>query len=135
MVKKLMADRFQLKFHYEKREQSVYLLTVASTGPKLTKSDSSAFGGMGFGPPGNFGATNATMADIADALGQGVLNRPVVDQTGLTGKFGLRLSMDTRWPSAGDGKPERSARLFSSHPGAVGVEGDIREGPCRCSRD
>jgi uncharacterized protein (TIGR03435 family) len=47
---------------------------------------------MGFGPPGNFGATNATMADIAEALGQGVLNRPVEDQTRLTGRFNLRLT-------------------------------------------
>ena len=93
MVKKLVADRFQLKFHFEKREQAVYLLTVARTGPKLTRSESdpSASGGIGFGPPGNFGATNATMADIAEALGQGVLNRPVEDQTGLTGRFNLRL--------------------------------------------
>ncbi len=94
MVGKLMADRFQLKFHLEKREQSVYLLTVAGTGSKLTRSESApdASGGMGFGPPGNFGATNATMADVADALGQGVLNRPVVDQTGLDGRFNLRLT-------------------------------------------
>jgi uncharacterized protein (TIGR03435 family) len=40
MVKKLMADRFQLKFHFEKREQSVYMLTVARTGPMLTRSES-----------------------------------------------------------------------------------------------
>src|SRR6185437_5342826 len=94
LVKQLMADRFQLKFHFEKREQPVYVLTVARTGPKLMKSVSApgASGGMGFGPPGNFGATNQTMMDIANALGQGVLNRPVVDQTGLTGKFDLRLT-------------------------------------------
>jgi uncharacterized protein (TIGR03435 family) len=94
MVKKLMADRFQLGFHFEKREQTVFVLTVVKTGPKLTgsQSDPSASGGMGFGPPGHFGATNATMADIAEALGQGALNRPVVDQTGLTGRFDLRLT-------------------------------------------
>lgn len=93
MVKKLMADRFQLKFHLEKQKQSVYLLTVARTGPKLTRSqsDPGASAGLGFGP-GSFGATNATLADVAEALGQGVLNRPVVDQTGLTGKFNLRLT-------------------------------------------
>ena len=87
MVRKLMADRFQLKFHYEKRELAVYALTVAKTGPKLTRSqsDPSAPGGKGFGPPGNFGATNATMADVADALGYVVVDRPVVDQTGLQG--------------------------------------------------
>ncbi len=41
---------------------------------------------------GNFGATNATVADIAKALGLGVLNRPVVDQTRLSGRFNLRLT-------------------------------------------
>jgi uncharacterized protein (TIGR03435 family) len=93
MVKKLMTDRFQLKFHFDKREQTVYLLTVVKTGSKLNRSqsDPSTSGGMGFGPPGHFGATNATMSDIAAALGQGALNRPVVDQTGLTGRFDLRL--------------------------------------------
>jgi hypothetical protein len=35
MVEKLMADRFQLKFHFEKQEQTVYFLTVVKTGPKL----------------------------------------------------------------------------------------------------
>ncbi len=73
MVKKLMADRFQLKFHSEKRELAVYALTVAKTGPKLNRSqsDPSAPPGTGIRPPGNFGATNATMADIAEAMQQG----------------------------------------------------------------
>jgi uncharacterized protein (TIGR03435 family) len=94
MVGKLMADRFQLKFHYEKQEQSVYLLSVVKTGPRFTKSqsDTNAPGGMGIGPPGHLGATNQTMAEIANLLGLGILNRPVVDQTGLTGKFDLRLA-------------------------------------------
>jgi uncharacterized protein (TIGR03435 family) len=107
MVKKLMADRFQLKFHLEKQEQSVYLLTVARTGPKVTRSESApgTLGGMGFGPPGNFGATNQTMADIAEALGHGVLNRPVEDRTGLAGRFSLRLT----WTPDGLGTaPENS---------------------------
>ncbi|RSL16554.1 uncharacterized protein (TIGR03435 family) [Edaphobacter aggregans] len=95
MVRKLVADRFQLKFHYEKRELSVYALTVAKTGPKLTRSqgDPSQLPGLGFGPPGNMGATNATMADVAGAMQQGALDRPVVDQTELAGRFDLRL----RW--------------------------------------
>ena len=64
-----------------------------------SQSDPSAPGGKGFGPPGNFGATNSTMADVADALGYVVVDRPVVDRTGLTGKFDLRL----RWTP--DGPP------------------------------
>jgi uncharacterized protein (TIGR03435 family) len=94
MVGKLVANRFQLKFHYEKQEQNVYVLTLVKAGPKLTRSqsDSNALGGLGFGPPGNLGATNATMADFTGLLGEAVLKRPVVDQTELTGRFDLRLT-------------------------------------------
>lgn len=92
MVRKLIADRFQLKFHYEKREMNVYALTIAKSGPKLKNSDPNEPQGMG-GGAGSLGATNATMADIAQLLAHGFLDRPVVDQTGLTGRFDLRL----RW--------------------------------------
>jgi len=93
MIGKLMTDRFQLKLHTEKREMAVYALTAVKTGPNLAKSkgDPSMGPGIGFGP-GNFGVTNATMAEIADAMGFGILERPVVDQTGLAGRFDLRLT-------------------------------------------
>lgn len=124
MVRKLMADRFQLKFHLEKREQSVYVLTVARTGSKLTRSESApdASGGMGFGPPGNFGATNATMADIADALGQGVLNRPVVDQTGLTGRFSLRLTWTPDGPTTATDNSNELPDFFTAIQEQLGLK-------------
>ena len=40
MVQKLLADRFKLAFHRDKKELSVYAITVAKNGPKLTKSES-----------------------------------------------------------------------------------------------
>jgi uncharacterized protein (TIGR03435 family) len=110
MVGKLMADRFQLKFHYEKRELPVYVLTVAKTGPKLTRSQS-ANSGLGFGPPGNFGATDASMGDFAQAMGQAVLDRPVVDETGLAGKFDFRLTWtpdETQFGAEGGYRPPAS---------------------------
>jgi uncharacterized protein (TIGR03435 family) len=124
MVKKLMADRFQLRFHFEQREQTVYVLTVAKTGPKLTRSqsDPSASTGLGFGPPGNFGATNATMADIAGALGQGVLSRPVVDQTELTGRFDLRLAWTPAGPSPATEKPDAPPDIFTAIQENLGLK-------------
>ena len=38
MVQKLLADRFKLTFHHDKRELSVFVISVASGGPKMTKS-------------------------------------------------------------------------------------------------
>jgi len=38
MKQNLLADRFKLKFHHEKREMPQYILTVARNGPKLKKS-------------------------------------------------------------------------------------------------
>ncbi|HEY4087787.1 MAG TPA: TIGR03435 family protein, partial [Bryobacteraceae bacterium] len=49
MMKKLIAERFKLKFHTEKKELSVFLITVAKGGPKLTKNDSDPKGLPGLG--------------------------------------------------------------------------------------
>jgi len=124
MVKKLIADRFQLKFHFEKRAQTVYVLTLAKNGPKLTKSqsDPARSVGLGFGPPGNFGATNATMADIAEALGQGALDRPVIDQTGLAGRYNLRLKWTpVEMPSEAPGS-DTSPDLFTAVQEQLGLK-------------
>jgi uncharacterized protein (TIGR03435 family) len=77
---------------------------------------------MGFGPPGNFGATNATMADIADALGQGVLNRPVIDQTGLTGKFSLRLAWTPDGPALATENPNAPPDFFQAIQDQLGLK-------------
>ena len=56
MVQKLLADRFQLSFHREKRELAVYAIVVAKGGSKLTRSEgdpnglpSLMFRGLGVG--------------------------------------------------------------------------------------
>jgi uncharacterized protein (TIGR03435 family) len=93
MFKKLLAERFQLKFHMEKRELSAYTITVLKTGAKFEAStaDPNAGLGVGFGlAPGGgmtFNVRNAPFASIANALQGNLLDRPVVDLTGLTGKY------------------------------------------------
>jgi uncharacterized protein (TIGR03435 family) len=77
---------------------------------------------MGFGPPGNFGATNATMADIAEALGQGVLSRPVVDQTGLTGRFDLRLAWTPDGPPPVTESADAAPDIFTAIQEKLGLK-------------
>jgi uncharacterized protein (TIGR03435 family) len=94
MVVKLLADRFQLKFHREKRELSCYGVMVAKGGPKIEASKS--VGGLpdqtGRNSNGraSWRFTNNSMEDFAKFL-QFVLDRPVVDQTGLSGKYDFKL--------------------------------------------
>ena len=92
MVQKLLADRFKLSFHRDKKELSVYALTVGKNGPKLTKSESTGnLPGLFFRGLGNLPAINATMADFAGVMQGAVLDRPVVDQTGITGRWDFTL--------------------------------------------
>jgi len=94
MIRKLLADRFQLKFHREKRELSVYALQVGKTGPKLTPSQADPKGlpGLGFRGLGALNAVNATMADLASTFQTAVLDHPVVDQTGIDGHYDFQLN-------------------------------------------
>jgi uncharacterized protein (TIGR03435 family) len=97
VIQKLLADRFQLKFHSEKQELSVYAITQMNTGAKVNKSDADPNGlpGLFFGraPHGmSFNVRNATIAEVAGTLQGSMLDKPVVDQTGLTGKYDFTLA-------------------------------------------
>jgi uncharacterized protein (TIGR03435 family) len=94
MMQKLLADRFKLSFHREKKELPVYAITVAKGVPKLTEShgDPNGLPGLFFRGLGLLPATNASMADLAGVMQSTVLDRPVVDHTGITGKFDFTLT-------------------------------------------
>lgn len=88
MVRKLLEDRFKLVSHREKKELSVYAITIAKGGPKLTPHQGPAgiLPGFGLGR-GLLSVQNSTMAEFAGFLQAQVLDQPVVDQTGLTDRF------------------------------------------------
>jgi uncharacterized protein (TIGR03435 family) len=93
MVQKLLADRFGLKFHHDKKELSVYVISLAGGEPKMRKStagpnDTPAFF---FRQLGDLVVRNQTMADFAKWMQSGVMDRPVVDQTALTDRYDFEL--------------------------------------------
>jgi uncharacterized protein (TIGR03435 family) len=94
MLQKLLADRFKLTFHRDKKELTVYAIVVGKTGPKLTKSDGdpNSLPGLGFRGLGALVARNATMTDFAGLMQSVVLDRPVVDQTELSGRYNFKLN-------------------------------------------
>jgi uncharacterized protein (TIGR03435 family) len=96
MLQKLLAQRFDLKFHHEQKVLSVYVLSAGKNGAKnLTKSESTyPLPSLEFQPVAAglmLPARNATMMQFAGMLQAVVLDRPVVDQTGMVGEFDFRL--------------------------------------------
>ena len=125
IIQKVLADRFQLKFHREKRELSVYAITVAKDSSKLTKSQSDPNGlpGLFFGPgkPGvNFNVRNATLEEVGNTLQGSILDKPIVDQTGLKGKydFTLKFTPDSQMTFFG---PQNGAPADDAPPDIFGA--------------
>lgn len=107
IVRKVLEERFGLKFHTEKKEMARYTLTVAKGGPKMEATKGAPDGlpnerGTGDKTSRTLQMENVSMNELAHNL-QGELDRPVVDETGLTGKYDFTL----RWlradaPAGGD---------------------------------
>ena len=112
MLRQLLADRFGLSFHREPRQLSIYTLMVAKGGSKLKETtvspDATPEGppplAFVFSPQGtHLAARYATLPEFASALQRAPLERPVVDRTGLSGRydFDLEFSPDERtWGGA-----------------------------------
>jgi uncharacterized protein (TIGR03435 family) len=94
LIRDALVERFGLKFHNEQRELSVYTLTVAKGGPKLTITTDkpSTPGNFIFRGLGRLMVTNSTMTDFCHGMQEAVMDKPVVDQTGLTDRYDFNLN-------------------------------------------
>ncbi|HEX9200177.1 MAG TPA: TIGR03435 family protein [Acidobacteriaceae bacterium] len=94
MIQKLLADRFKLTFHLEKRELAVYAIKVAIGGPRLTPSIATADDPERFrwqGRLGDLSVTNMTISEFAVWFQKNVTEKPIVDHTGLIGRYDFTL--------------------------------------------
>jgi uncharacterized protein (TIGR03435 family) len=88
MVQALLADRFHLKLHQDTRTLSAYDLILAKGGSKLQPTQSNGKS-IGIGRT-SFNGQGLTMTLIAEELSQ-ITGRVVVDKTGLTDRYDLKL--------------------------------------------
>ena len=109
LLQSLLADRFGLKFHREMKEMPVYALVPGKVGPKFKESppdapDNDQFYGNGRG--WRIAMPRGTMEGLADAIAStSGLDLPVVDKTGLTGVYDLRIAYMTEETIANDPGP------------------------------
>jgi len=96
MMRKLFADAFKLTLHNETRELPVYTLSLARSGSRLSKSDSDKTDPFIINRgPGTTSFSSTSMADLCRYFQQGPVDRPVLDQTGLAGRFDFALVWST----------------------------------------
>src|SRR6266702_2510442 len=91
MKQSLLADRFQLKAHFETREMPVYRLVLAKGGSQLKENPDPTKRRLAMNPS-SFRGT-ATIHDLIDILecSADVGGREVIDKTGLTGAYDFSL--------------------------------------------
>ena len=93
LIQKVLTERFQLAFHTEKRELSVYTITQpANTAHKMTAAGpGSNLPTLRYPRAGLLPARNATMTELAQSLQTAVMDRPVINQTKIEGRFDFTL--------------------------------------------
>ncbi len=88
LLKVLLVDRFRVVVHQESRSATGYALIVSKGGSKLRETT----GPRTYltGRPGLIEGNQRSITELKDLLA-GMLDRPVEDRTGLTGRYDLKL--------------------------------------------
>ena len=133
MLRALLAERFKLAFHRQTKEMSAYVVTVGKNGHKLRPSE-----GPGPARLSSKGmaasAEQATVAEMTELLTT-PLRAPVVDETGLKGRFDFNLDVSpyisevlTKRPQ-GDSIPDLIALGITAIQEQLGLKVDSRKVP------
>jgi len=148
-VQLLLQDRFKLAVHHETKDLPIYELTAGKGGAKLKPPACSESGKMirdscGFSGffKGRFEASSATTGDFVKALSN-LLERTVVDKTGLNGTFRIVLTFAVddgtrRFPDAppdapidadGPGAYDTAPNIFTAIQEQLGLRLEPGRGP------
>jgi bla regulator protein BlaR1 len=132
-VQALLKDRFQLQLHRETKVGPTYSLAIAKGGVKssVLSATQSPHRGINAGQGTMLGEA-ASMADLADKLSR-LLQRPVVNNTGLEGNYDFKLEWTPDpGPPAPDGQPVDASlgpSLFAALQQQLGLRLEATKGP------
>lgn len=130
-VQKLLTTRFGVRAHREKRELSYFALRVNGT-PKLVKAANPAM------PPdqsGDGGTQGQRMKYTSNTMDEFVIgmnyftDRPVVNETGLPGRWDFTLRWATDQVRASDPSADAPPGLFTAIKDQLGLKLEPAKGP------
>jgi uncharacterized protein (TIGR03435 family) len=137
MLQTLLTERFQLQFHRETREGTVYALVIGKNGAKLQPAKESDSSGTTSGRNADTGlsilkGTRVTLEEIAADLSTR-LGRPVFNNTGQSGKFDFELSWAPDLTLSGGVAPASPVvsgpSLFTAVEEQLGLRLESQRGP------
>jgi uncharacterized protein (TIGR03435 family) len=120
----LLAERFKLASHRDKKDGAILALVPAKNGHKMKESDQ-GFEGLS-GRPGQVAGERASMEMLARYLG-GQLRRPVVDRTGLTKTYRFTLEWFPEMSGTFDPEKAAAAGVRPPDPSRPSLETAIQE--------
>jgi uncharacterized protein (TIGR03435 family) len=138
MLRNLFGERFQLTFHREPKEFSIYMLTVAKSGSKLREPAPSPDGPQPLiftlAPDwAKLPGRDATMGELAAVMQRTLFNRAVVDKTGLSGRYDFDLEWtpdETQFGGLIHGTAESTKPdLFAAIQQQLGLKLEAAKGP------
>jgi uncharacterized protein (TIGR03435 family) len=103
MLRNLLIERFKLQYHFEKKDLPIYALTVDKGGPKLAPHEAKSGGDPWIESTQaqflhvKMVATFCRLDYFAFRLGE-ILDRPVIDMTGLKGGYDFNLEFTRELP-------------------------------------
>jgi uncharacterized protein (TIGR03435 family) len=127
MLQSLLTDRFQLRVHYESKEEPIYDLVLAKGGLKLKPLPPDQKPGWGRSVHGELTLHGRSIAEFANFLSKTQLTgRTVIDETGLTGNYDI----DLKWtPDNRQGTPDAGPTLFTALEEQLGLKLVPAKGP------
>jgi uncharacterized protein (TIGR03435 family) len=95
MLQKLLAARFQMTVRREKRELPVYAMVIAKGGTKLHETETPGKSNMRM-TAGGVAFTSVTVQELIDDMSRlrtAEMDRPVIDDTGLKGRYDFTVTL------------------------------------------
>ena len=126
MLQSLLHERFHLRWHEDVRATSGYALRVAPGGSKLAPAKD----GQSRLRKGDISAPSMTFESLCQIL-EFDLGKPVVDQTGLTGSYGIELRWDPVNPSTPQEPDTTRPSLFTALREQLGLRLDSAKVPVK----
>jgi len=129
MMRTLLADRFKLASHQQTKEAQAWVLSVGKNGPKF--KESAAEGESSIVPDQkrmSISVQRTQVSQLVDFLAP-ILRAPVLDETGLKGRYDITIAVDKYIPDHATGMSDLVGVLVTAIQQELGLKLEQKKMP------